>query len=337
MSEMEFYLPLAWAAIIGFAVAMYVILDGFDLGIGILFPFAKNEKERDQMMNTVAPFWDGNETWLVLGGAGLLVAFPVAYAILMPAFYLPVTLMLLGLVLRGVSFEFRWIANRSKTFWNFAFAGGSFVAAFMQGIILGSMISGVRVAGTQYAGGTFDWLTPFALTCGLAVVAGYALLGATWLIMKTDGEVARASRAQALYALYAVLFFMAVVSLWTPLREPRIAQLWFTLPDSIVFWPVPAVTALLALGCLYWLRAKNDYLPFLCAIGLFFMGYSGLVISNFPYLVPVKLTIWDTAAVPSSLIFSLVGALIMLPVLIGYTVFVYWLFRGKIREGEGYH
>jgi cytochrome d ubiquinol oxidase subunit II len=337
MSDIDFYLPLLWAGIIGFAVAMYVILDGFDLGIGILFPFAKNEKERDQMMNTVAPFWDGNETWLVLGGAGLLVAFPVAYAILMPAFYLPVTLMLLGLVLRGVSFEFRWIAQSSKTFWNIAFAGGSFVAAFMQGIILGGMISGVRVAGTQYAGGTFDWLTPFALTCGLAVVAGYTLLGATWLIMKTDGEVARASRAQAFSALFAVLFFMAVVSLWTPLREPRIAQLWFTLPDSIVFWPVPIVTALLAFGCFYWLRAKNDTLPFLCAIGLFFMGYSGLVISNFPYLVPVKLTIWDAAAVPSSLLFSMVGALFMLPILIGYTVFVYWLFRGKIREGEGYH
>jgi cytochrome d ubiquinol oxidase subunit II len=203
---MESYLPLIWALVIGFAVAMYVVLDGFDLGIGILFPFAKQEAERDQMMNTVAPFWDGNETWLVLGGVGLLVAFPVAYAILMPAFYLPVTLMLLGLVLRGVSFEFRWIAKTSKYLWNIAFAGGSMVAGFMQGIIVGGMVSGVKVQGTQYAGGSFDWFTPFNLMCGFAMIAGYALLGATWLMMKTEGEVAKHARKQAMIALYAVLF-----------------------------------------------------------------------------------------------------------------------------------
>ena len=334
---MEWYLPLIWAGLIGTAVAMYVILDGFDLGIGILFPFAKNERERDQMMNTVAPFWDGNETWLVLGGAGLLVAFPVAYAILMPAFYLPVTLMLLGLVLRGVSFEFRWIARSSKWFWNFAFAGGSIVASFMQGIILGGMISGINVKGTQFSGGSFDWFTPFALMCGLAIVAGYALLGATWLIMKTEGEVAENARRQAKLALYAVLFFMAVVSLWTPLQHPRIAERWFTLPNFLFFSPVPIVTALLSIACWYWIRKRSDALPFLCAIGLFFMGYSGLVISNFPYLVPPVFDIWQTAAAPSSSIFSLIGTLFMFPILIGYTVFIYWIFRGKLKEGEGYH
>jgi cytochrome d ubiquinol oxidase subunit II len=334
---MEWYLPLIWAGVIGFAVAMYVVLDGFDLGIGILFPFAESDKERDQMMNTVAPFWDGNETWLVLGGAGLLVAFPVAYAILMPAFYLPVTLMLLGLVLRGVSFEFRWIARSSKWFWNFAFAGGSIVAAFMQGVILGGMISGITVKGTQFAGGSFDWFTPFALMCGVAIVAGYALLGATWLIMKTEGEVAAHARRQAMLALYAVLAFMLVVSLWTPLEHERIAERWFTLPNFLFFWPVPFVTALLAAACWYWIRTRSDALPFFCAIGLFFMGYSGLVISNFPYLVPPVLDVWQTAAAPASSIFSLMGTLFMFPILIGYTIFIYWIFRGKIKEGEGYH
>lgn len=278
---MEWYLPLIWALVIGFAVAMYVVLDGFDLGIGILFPFVGSDQERDQMMNTVAPFWDGNETWLVLGGAGLLVAFPVAYAILLPAFYLPVTLMLLGLVLRGVSFEFRWIAKTSKYLWNFAFAGGSTVAAFMQGVIVGGMVSGIKIQGTQYAGGSFDWFTPFALMCGFAMVAGYALLGATWLLMKTEGAVAEHARRYAMIALYAVLFFMAIVSLWTPIEHARIAERWFSLPNFLFFWPVPLVTAVLSFLCWHWLRKGNDFMPFWCAIALFFMGYSGLVISNF--------------------------------------------------------
>jgi len=334
---MEWYLPLIWALVIGFAVAMYVVLDGFDLGIGILFPFAKNEHSRDQMMNTVAPFWDGNETWLVLGGVGLFVAFPAAYAILMPAFYLPVTLMLLGLVLRGVSFEFRWIAKTSRFLWNIAFALGSTVAAFMQGVIVGGMVTGVKTQGMQFSGGSFEWFTPFALMCGVAMVAGYALLGATWLIMKTEGEVAQRARSQAMIALYAVLVFMAIVSLWTPLQHPRIAERWFTLPNFLFFWPVPAVTALLAFLCWYWLRNKNDFMPFWCSIALFFMGYSGLVISNFPYLVPPSLDVWETAGVPASQLFALMGTLFMFPILIGYTIFIYWIFRGKIREGEGYH
>lgn len=334
---MEWYLPLIWALVIGFAVAMYVVLDGFDLGIGILFPFAKNERSRDQMMNTVAPFWDGNETWLVLGGAGLLVAFPAAYAILMPAFYLPVTLMLLALVLRGVSFEFRWIAKRSRFLWNIAFTLGSTVAAFMQGVIVGGMVTGIKTENMQFAGGSFDWLTPFALMCGLAMVAGYALLGATWLIMKTEGEVAQRARSQAMLALYLVLFFMAIVSLWTPLEHPRIAARWFTLPNFLFFWPVPVVTAILSFLCWHWLRNNNQFMPFWCAIALFFMGYSGLVISNFPYLVPPSLDVWQTAGVPASQLFALMGTLFMFPILISYTIFIYWIFRGKIREGEGYH
>jgi cytochrome d ubiquinol oxidase subunit II len=335
---MEWYLALIWALILGVAVAMYVVLDGFDLGLGILFPWTKSESERDQMMNSVAPFWDGNETWLVLGGGGMLVAFPKAYAILMPAFYLPVIFMLLGLIFRGVAFEFRWIARSSKKYWNFAFAAGSTLAAFTQGMILGTLVQGVKVENGAYAGGAFDWLTPFSILCGFAVVAGYALLGATWLLIKTEGSVAALARAHAKYLFGAVVLFMAVVSLWTPLAFPRIAERWFSLPNFLFFSPVPIVTALVVyFGWRSLENPKYEVLPFLCAIALFFLGYTGLVISNFPYLVPPSLTVWDTSAAPSSQIFMLLGTLFMLPIILGYTGFVYWIFRGKVKEGEGYH
>jgi cytochrome bd ubiquinol oxidase subunit II len=334
---MEWYLPVIWAALIGTAVAMYVVLDGFDLGVGILFPFAREERERDQMMNSVAPFWDGNETWLVLGGGGLWVAFPQAYAVIMPAFYLPVIVMLLALVFRGVAFEFRWVAVTSKRYWNFAFAAGSALAAFCQGVILGGLIQGIRVENGVFAGGTFDWLTPFALLCGLGVVAGYALLGATWLVMKTDGAVAERNRAHGKILLFVVLGFMAAVSLWTPLAVPRIAERWFSLPNFFYLWPVPLITALTAFAAWRWLEGGRDIPPFLASIALFLLGYLGLVISSFPYLVPPSLTIWQAAASPSSQMFMLVGTLVLLPIILGYIVFVYWLFRGKVREGEGYH
>jgi cytochrome d ubiquinol oxidase subunit II len=334
---MEWYLPVIWAALIGTAVAMYVVLDGFDLGVGILFPFAREEHERDQMMNSVAPFWDGNETWLVLGGGGLWVAFPAAYAVIMPAFYLPVIVMLLALVFRGVAFEFRWVAVTSKRHWNFAFAAGSTLAGFCQGVILGGLIEGIRIENSAFAGGTFDWVTPFALLCGLGVVAGYALLGATWLVMKTDGVVAQRNRAHAKVLLVVVLGFMAAVSLWTPLAVPRIADRWFTLPNFYYLWPVPVVTAMVAFMAWRWLEAGRDIPPFLATIALFLLGYLGLVISSFPYLVPPSLTIWQAAAAPSSQMFMLVGTLALLPIILAYIVFVYWLFRGKVREGEGYH
>ena len=231
---------------------MYVILDGFDLGIGILFPFARNESERDQMMRSIAPFWDGNETWLVLGGAGLFVAFPQAYAVVMPAFYLPVIVMLLSLVFRGIAFEFRTVSH-SKKLWNVAFISGSTLAAFAQGVILGGLIQGIPVRDGGYAGGAFDWATPFALLCGLALIAGYGLLGATWLAMKVEGPVAERARVQSKQLLIAVLAFMAVVSLWTPLVEPRIAARWFSLPNFYFLWPVPAVTALVAYAAWRWI------------------------------------------------------------------------------------
>jgi cytochrome d ubiquinol oxidase subunit II len=334
---MDAHLPMIWAALIGTAVALYVILDGFDLGVGILFPYAQNERERDQMMNSVAPFWDGNETWLVLGGGGLWVAFPLAYAVIMPAFYVPVIVMLLALVFRGVAFEFRFVADTSRSCWNVAFAGGSTLAAFCQGVILGGLVHGVRIENGTFAGGPFDWATPFALMCGLGVVTGYALLGATWLVMKTEGPVAERARRHAFGLLLAVLGFMALVSLWTPVAFERIYQRWFSTPNIFFLWPVPLVTALTALMLWRWLAAGREVLPFLAAIALFLLGYAGLVISSYPYIVPPTLTVWQAAAAPASQLFMLVGTLVLLPLVLGYVVFVYWLFRGKVHEGEGYH
>jgi len=334
---MEFYLALVWAGVIGTAVALYVILDGFDLGVGILFPFAHSEAERDRMMASVKPFWDGNETWLVMGGAGLFVAFPLAYSIFMPAFYIPIIVMLLALVFRGVAFEFRGLAG-TKFKWNFAFTGGSLVAGLCQGFILGGLIQGVKVENGAFAGGPFDWATLFSLLCSLGVATGYTLLGATWLVLKTDGNFAQRARKQARMLLIAVMVFMAVVSLWTPFVNMHIAERWFSLPNILFLWPVPLVTALVAFAGWYGLNhERHDAMPFVSAIGLFLLGYLGLVISWFPYLVPPSVTIWDAAATPVSQIFMLVGTLILLPLVLGYTAIVYWVFRGKVAEGESYH
>ena len=333
---MEWYLPLIWAGVIGVAVAMYVVMDGFDLGIGILFPFAKDETQRDQMMRSIAPFWDGNETWLVLGGAGLFVAFPRAYAVIMPAFYLPVIVMLVALVFRGIAFEFRTVSN-SKKGWSFAFVVGSTLATFAQGVILGGLIQGIKVENGAYAGGPYDWATLFGLLCGLSLIAGYGLLGATWLVMKTEGAVAVRARKQSKVFLIAVLACMVAVSLYTPFTQARIAERWFSLPNFYFLWPVPVVTALTAFYCWRWIEKERDALPFLATIVLFMLGYLGLVISSFPYLVPPSLTIWDTAGAPASQIFMLFGTLLLLPFVLGYIVLVYWLFRGKVREGESYH
>jgi cytochrome d ubiquinol oxidase subunit II len=255
----------------------------------------------------------------------------------MPAMYIPIILMLLALVFRGVAFEFRWVARTSKIWWDRAFWIGSTLAAFFQGVILGGMIQGITVAGGEFAGGAFDWATWFSVLCGIGVVAGYALLGATWLLIRTEGEVATRARELAKWLLLAVLGFMGLVSLWTPIASERIAQRWFSQPNILYLWPVPLVTALVAWACWRWLETGREVLPFLAAVGLFLLGYLGLVISWFPYLVPPSLTVWDTAAVPASQIFVLIGVLFLLPIIIGYFIFVYWLFRGKVREGEGYH
>ena len=290
MTGLEYTMPVIWALLIGTSVALYIVLDGFDLGLGILFPYFRSESERDQMMNSVAPFWDGNETWLVLGGGGLWVAFPQAYAVIMPALYLPVILMLLALIFRGVAFEFRWIAKPRHAKWDIAFAAGSTVAALSQGDHPRRLIQGITVVDGQFAGGAFDWLTPFALMCGLGVVAGYALLGSTWLMMKTEGPVEVRARRMAPKLLALLMLFVGVVSLWTPLMIERIAERWFSLPNLYYLAPVPLATLLLAWTCWRGTLAGRTVVPFLSAVGIFMLAYAGLVISNAPWLVPPTLT-----------------------------------------------
>lgn len=334
---MEWYLPVIWAGLIGTAVMLYVVLDGFDLGIAILFPTTRDESERDQMMNSVAPFWDGNETWLVLGGGGLWVAFPYAYAIIMPAFYIPVILMLLALIFRGVAFEFRWVAKPRHKVWDFAFWAGSTVAAFAQGLILGGLLQGVKVVDKQFAGGPFDWLTPFTLMCGAGVVIGYATLGATWLVYKTEGPVAERARRQAKTLLVGLLVFAVVVSAWTPYAHPRIAERWFTPSNLVLLWPFPVLTAVCSYMAWKRLHGAHEFTPFAFTIAIFLLCFLGLAISNYPYLVPPGLTIWDTAAAPASHVFVLIGVTFLLPMILFYTAFVYWTFRGKVKADAGYH
>lgn len=338
MNETHELLPLIWMLVISFGVIMYVVLDGFDLGIGILFPWARSHDHRDLMMNSVAPVWDGNETWLILGGAGLFAAFPLAYSVLLPALYIPIMLMLTALIFRGVSFEFRFKAHQSRFLWDISFSVGSFCAAFCQGMILGAVVQGIEVANHAYAGGAFDWLTPFSLLCGLSVVIGYALLGATWLVMKTEAELQHWSTRAARWLLPTLLLSIAGVSIWTPMTQPAIAERWFSLPNFYWLSQVPFITFLLAAACWYSLRRrKYDALPFWFSIGLFVLSYIGLVISLWPYIVPRAITLWEAAAPPATQLFVLVGVLILLPLILTYTIIGYKVFAGKVKPGEGYH
>jgi cytochrome d ubiquinol oxidase subunit II len=255
----------------------------------------------------------------------------------MPALYVPVIVMLLALVFRGVAFEFRTVAASSRGWWNFAFSFGSLVAALAQGAVLGGLIEGIKVENRAFAGGPLDWATPFALICGLGLASGYTLLGATWLVMKTEGAVAERARKQALAALLLVLGFMAAVSLYTPFAFERIAARWFTMPNILWLWPVPIVTVLTAWMLWRALETGREALPFLSTIALFLLGYLGLVISSYPYLVPPSLTVWEAAAAPASQLFMLAGTAVMLPIILGYTAYAYWVFRGKARPGESYH
>jgi cytochrome d ubiquinol oxidase subunit II len=334
---MIFDLPLVWAGIIGFSVWMYILLDGFDLGIGILFPFARTRERKDVMMNSIAPLWDGNETWLVLGGAGLFAAFPKAYATILPALYLPLILFLFGLILRGIAFEFRFKEERRQYLWDWSFAGGAILATFMQGIMLGRFIEGFAIVDGKYTGKSLDWLTPFSVMVGLGLIGGYALLGATWLIMKTEGELQDWCRQAALRLLFIVLSFILLVSIWTPLSQPAIAERWFTFPNFLYFAPVPIHTTALAVILFIALRCRWDYLPFLCSVGLFFLSYTGLGVSLWPYIVPRVMTIWQAASPPESQLFILTGVLFLIPVVLAYTAHSYWVFRGKVVREEGYH
>ncbi|MDW4500374.1 cytochrome d ubiquinol oxidase subunit II [Sulfitobacter sp. D35] len=330
-------LSFIWAGIIAFAVLVYVILDGFDLGVAILFPLTKDEQERNVMMNSVAPVWDGNETWLILGGGGLFAVFPLAYAVIMPALYMPIMLMLLGLVFRGVAFEYRWRTKRWKGLWDIAFFGGSLTAAMCQGIALGALVQGIEIADRAYAGGWWDWLTPFSIVTGIAVTAGYALLGATWLNMKLEGRIQAHMRDLAWPLTLATLVFMAIFSLWTPFLDTVYFTRWFTWPSAVFSVMVPFLVLLCAGGVFYGLRNYHDMTPFFCALGLFILGFAGIGVSFYPWLVPPSLTIVDAAAPDDSLAFTLVGTLVLVPLILGYTAYAYWVFRGKIDPEEGYH
>lgn len=333
---MNIDLPLIWAAIIGFGIIMYVILDGFDLGIGILFPLIKDSSDKDKTMNSIVPVWDGNETWLVLGGAALFGAFPKAYATILPALYLPLILFLLGLILRGVSFEFRFKATQYQYLWDLAFSGGSILATAMQGIVLGRFVEGFPLINGELVGGYFHWLTSFSMMTALALLSGYALLGATWLIMKTEGNLQTWCRKMAFRLMFLLVFFLALVSLWTPLMQPAIAQRWFSFPNILYFSPVPFYTVILITALYLGLKRKSEYMPFLASIGLFILSYAGLAISLWPYIVPRVLTIWDAASPPISQLFILTGVLFLLPIILIYTIHSYWVFRGKVSENHHY-
>ncbi|VTZ26680.1 Cytochrome d ubiquinol oxidase subunit II [Methylocella tundrae] len=331
-------LPIIWAVIIAFGLMMYVVMDGFDLGIGILFPFVKDRNDRDCMVNTVAPVWDGNETWLVLGGAGLLAAFPLAYSFLLSALYLPLVLMLAGLIWRGVAFEFRFKADEEhKWFWDHAFAWGSYIATFFQGVALGAVINGFKVEGPSYIGGAFDWLTPFSLFTGLGLLVAYALLGSTWLIMKTEGDLQRRMIELARPITLTLLGVIVVVSIWTPLTHADVAARWFTFPNLIFFSPVPILVLAASLGILHFLKRETHSTPFLLALALLFLGYSGLGISMWPNIIPPDVSIRAAAGPPQSLGFALVGALFIVPIILTYTAWSYYVFRGKVKVGDGYH
>jgi cytochrome bd ubiquinol oxidase subunit II len=331
-------LPLIWGLLIATAVFLYAILDGFDLGCGIIFPFAPSDICRNRIMNSIAPFWDGNETWLVLGGGGLFVAFPLAYSIILPALYMPIILMLIGLVFRGVAFEFRFKASdKNKYIWDVAFHGGSLLAAFMQGIILGNFVQGFEIIDRNFAGPPFAWANGFAIITGISLIFCYSLLGATWLIMKTEDETQKWARNVAKYVLIYVALSMAVISISMIFIDPKIASFWFSLPNFYYLAPIP-LSALIIIFMI-WKDLRNnarETRPFLLSLLLFLLGYIGLAISLYPWIVPFKFTIWQAAAISESLSLSLIGITIFLPIILIYTGYCYYIFRGKAHHENMY-
>ena len=333
---MNLDLTVIWALIIVFALFVYVVMDGFDLGIGLLFPTLKVGHERDTAMNSIAPLWDGNETWLVLGGGGLLAAFPLAYGVILSALYAPIIAMLLALVFRGVAFEFRWRDPAHQAFWDRAFTGGSFVAAMSQGIVLGALLQGISVSGRAYAGGWWDWLTPFSLLTGVSVTLAYGLLGATWLNLKTEGELQQHAARMARWLGAATLAAIVLVSAATPFLHGNYFDRWLSFPNILWVAPVPVLVGIASLAFVRSLTARRELAPFLLTLGIFLLCFVGLGISVFPYVIPGAVTIWQAATDRSSQVFMLVGTALVMPMILGYTVWTYWVFRGKVKS-DGYH
>jgi cytochrome d ubiquinol oxidase subunit II len=326
-----------WTGLIAAGVFFYVLLDGFDLGIGVLHGFAPRKADRDVMMNSIAPVWDGNETWLVFCGVALISAFPLAFAVIIPALYFPLLVMLIALAFRGVAFEFRFDDPAHRRFWDRAFCIGSIVATFAQGIVLGAFIQGFHVSGREFAGSSLDFLTPFSVMTGFALLFGYGLLGAGWLIIKTEGELRTWARGAGRICLIGVMAAIVVVSLWTPLMQPAIAARWFSLPNILFLWPVPIVTLAVAIWEWRALRNGPDAAPYAAAVLLFLLSYVGIAISLWPMIVPYRFTLWEAASSPSTQSFLLVGTLFLLPVILMYSGWSYWVFRGKVRGDVGYH
>jgi cytochrome bd ubiquinol oxidase subunit II len=330
------FVPL-WTLILGLAVFFYVLLDGFDLGVGILYRFLPDKESRALAMNSIAPVWDGNETWLVLGGLGLLAAFPLAFTIIMPAVYFPILVMLLALIFRGVAFEFRLRDAKHLTFWEYGFSYGSAAATFAQGAVLGTLIQGVAVEGRNFSGASFDFLTPFTVFSGLALMAGYALLGACWLVMKTTGVLQERARRYALWCLYGVVAAIAAVSVWTPLVHPYVAERWFSWPNMLYLAPIPALTGVLMLWVWRALRRNKEMAPFVGSAGIFVLSYAGIAVSLWPYIVPYELTLWQAASAPDTQAFLLIGTMFLLPIILMNIGWSYWVFRGKVQADIGYH
>jgi cytochrome bd ubiquinol oxidase subunit II len=329
-------LPVLFGIVVAFGVAMYVISDGFDLGIGILFLLAPSEADRDVMMNSAAPIWDGNETWLVLGGTVLIGAFPGAYATILPGLYLPLVLMLFGLIFRGVAFEYRFRASGARRAWDWAFSGGSILAAFMQGMALGGYIAGIPVENGVFVGAVRGAFSGFGVVTGCGLVAGYALLGATWLIFKTAGATQAFGRRATLPSLVLSLAFLLAISVWTPLDHALVAQRWFATPQIYYLWLSPAAALAAAFGIWRTRDREPDVLPFLLSIALFLLALLGLGITLWPYAVPYSVTLWQAASSTPTLVFLGVGVVIIVPIILAYLAYAHWVFRGKVRAGTGY-
>lgn len=329
-------LPLIWAILLSIVIILYVILDGFDLGVGILFPWVKSKNDRDIMMTSISPVWDGNETWLVLGAAFLYGAFPIAYSTLLPTLYMPITIMLAALIFRGVAFEFRFKA-KNQLLWDIAFCSGSTLAAFCQGVALGTFVFGYASEAHPMISEHYRWLTPFSFMTGFAVVIGYALLGSTWLIAKTVGDLQTHMYRIARICLIGVAFFMTLVSLWTPIAVSEIWTRWFNTPNFFELLPLPIITGIIFIWTWHSLAQRREFLPFWQSVSLFILAYIGFCISDWPYIIPRVTTIWQAAAPTSSLQFLLIGAIVLLPLLIGYTIYAYRVFGGKVTSAEHHY
>lgn len=330
-------ISLIWAVLIAIGVLLYIVLDGFDLGVGVLFAIYKEEHDRDIMVNSIAPVWDGNETWLIFGGAALFAAFPIVYSVALSALYLPIVFMLVCLIFRGAAIELRNRTQRYKHFWDLSFFIGSTGSALFQGIILGAWISGIPIENSEYAGDPFDWLTPFSIFTGFGVVFTYALLGCGWLLYRTEGELQKRLFNLALPLNTILLIIIAAVSIWSPIQMPTLVDRWFTLPNLFMFSPVPLLVAATWLGMRYAIKKQHHLMPFLMTLALVVLGYAGLIISIWPNVIPPALTFWDAAAPRSSQLFALVGVAIVLPAVVAYTIYAYWVFRGKVKANDGYH